>query len=303
MAILYGTLATGEVLPVEVNNKGQLMAEGLAGPQGEKGEKGDTGDPGPKGDKGDDSLPPYGYEGSVLTIVNGQPSWVGGTPPTPTPEPTEEPVAPGNMAVAIDRSVGEWKLVDDNGTEIESNQENVIRGWDCWNDNDSHDPQGEGWCWSNGQSPPVTNPDGRIRFAFNEDPFGYVFEITTSMMFYRNNLSIGPLSFFYHWLAVDDEKAEWNVIRQEAMNSWNGSLGFFTYNLTSAFYAKRSVSGAHFYFDFAYPQQDSFFSMRIRNYKLLTPDAYLKKQAAKAKDHLSQLIVGMSSDIDNPRQT
>ena len=31
MAILYGTLATGEVLPIEVNNKGQLMAKGLKG--------------------------------------------------------------------------------------------------------------------------------------------------------------------------------------------------------------------------------------------------------------------------------
>ena len=34
MAILSGTLATGEVLPVQVNEKGQLVAEGLPGPQG-----------------------------------------------------------------------------------------------------------------------------------------------------------------------------------------------------------------------------------------------------------------------------
>ena len=34
MATLYGTLATGEVLPVQVNTKGQLVAEGLEGPIG-----------------------------------------------------------------------------------------------------------------------------------------------------------------------------------------------------------------------------------------------------------------------------
>ena len=34
MAILYGTTDTAEVLPVQVNNKGQLVAEGLEGPRG-----------------------------------------------------------------------------------------------------------------------------------------------------------------------------------------------------------------------------------------------------------------------------
>ena len=37
MAILYGTTDTAEVLPVQVNNKGQLVAEGLPGPQGPQG--------------------------------------------------------------------------------------------------------------------------------------------------------------------------------------------------------------------------------------------------------------------------
>ena len=37
MAILYGTTDTAEVLPVQVNSKGQLVAEGLPGPQGPQG--------------------------------------------------------------------------------------------------------------------------------------------------------------------------------------------------------------------------------------------------------------------------
>ena len=40
MAILSGTLATGELLPVQVNDKGQLVAEGLQGQQGEIGPPG-----------------------------------------------------------------------------------------------------------------------------------------------------------------------------------------------------------------------------------------------------------------------
>ena len=40
MAILYGTTDTAEVLPVQVNSKGQLVAEGLQGPQGEIGPPG-----------------------------------------------------------------------------------------------------------------------------------------------------------------------------------------------------------------------------------------------------------------------
>jgi hypothetical protein len=34
MAILYGTMSNGETIPVQANNKGQLVAEGLEGPRG-----------------------------------------------------------------------------------------------------------------------------------------------------------------------------------------------------------------------------------------------------------------------------
>ena len=87
MAILYGTLDTGEVLPVQVNNKGQLMAEGLNGSPGEKGDRGEKGDPGQPGADGQDGegVPkPYGEEGSYLWIKNGVPAWTEGEAP---PEP------------------------------------------------------------------------------------------------------------------------------------------------------------------------------------------------------------------------
>ena len=47
MAILFGTTADGQSLPVQVNEFGQLVAQGLPGPQGEQGEQGE---PGPVGD-------------------------------------------------------------------------------------------------------------------------------------------------------------------------------------------------------------------------------------------------------------
>ena len=63
MAILYGTTAEGESLPVEVNNLGQLVAEGLPGPDG------------PPGPPGIGELPPDPVEGDALFWQNGQLVW------------------------------------------------------------------------------------------------------------------------------------------------------------------------------------------------------------------------------------
>ena len=63
MAILYGTTAEGESLPVEVNNLGQLVAEGLPGPDG------------PPGPPGVGELPPDPVEGDALIWQNGELVW------------------------------------------------------------------------------------------------------------------------------------------------------------------------------------------------------------------------------------
>ena len=52
MAILYGTTATGETLPVQVNASGQLVAQGMDGAQGPEGPEGPPGKPGPPGADG-----------------------------------------------------------------------------------------------------------------------------------------------------------------------------------------------------------------------------------------------------------
>lgn len=68
MAILYGTTGTGETLPVEVNEFGQLIAEGL---------------PGPPGPPGLPELPPDPFEGAVLGWKDNTLSWLGGSVPLP----------------------------------------------------------------------------------------------------------------------------------------------------------------------------------------------------------------------------
>tara|TARA_Y100000361_G_scaffold1761_1_gene1463 strand:+ start:1341 stop:2084 length:744 start_codon:yes stop_codon:yes gene_type:complete len=81
---LYGTQSNGETLPVQVDEFGRLVAEGLQGPPGEKGDKGDTGEEGPPGPPGAGVPTPYGNDGDVLTIVDGYPQWAAPEPP-PTP--------------------------------------------------------------------------------------------------------------------------------------------------------------------------------------------------------------------------
>lgn len=66
MAILYGTTSTGDTLPVQVDQAGRLVAEGLQGPVG------------PEGPPGVGALPPNPQDGQVLGWENGQLAWVDG---------------------------------------------------------------------------------------------------------------------------------------------------------------------------------------------------------------------------------
>jgi len=78
MAILYGTTADGDSLPVEVNEFGQLVAQGLQGQEG------------PPGPPGLPELPPDPFEGAILGWKDNTLSWLGGT--VPLPEGTYGPI-------------------------------------------------------------------------------------------------------------------------------------------------------------------------------------------------------------------
>jgi hypothetical protein len=109
--ILLGTQSNGETLPVQVDDFGRLVAEGLQGSEGPEGPKGDKGDPfvyedfteeqlesltgpqGPEGPEGPEGpqgegVPEYSgvEDGYILMIVAGQPTWV------PAQDPSSGPI-------------------------------------------------------------------------------------------------------------------------------------------------------------------------------------------------------------------
>lgn len=87
MAILFGTTADGETLPVEVNEFGQLIAEGLNGP------------PGPPGPPGIGQLPPDPFEGAILGWKDDTLSWLGA--PAPLPANTYGPIVSYSDGVLV----------------------------------------------------------------------------------------------------------------------------------------------------------------------------------------------------------
>ena len=100
--ILLGTQSNGETLPVQVNEYGQLVAEGIAGEEGPPGERGPEGPPGPPGEPGAPGiqLPPDPYEGALLGWLNGELSWVG-SPPIPIPEGVYGPITSWDGSTGI----------------------------------------------------------------------------------------------------------------------------------------------------------------------------------------------------------
>jgi hypothetical protein len=85
--ILLGTQSNGETLPVQVDDFGRLVAEGLQGSEGPEGPQGPQGPQGPEGI----SYPPDPYEGALLGWLNGGPAWVG-SPPVPIPPDVFGPI-------------------------------------------------------------------------------------------------------------------------------------------------------------------------------------------------------------------
>ena len=150
--ILLGTQSNGETLPVQVNEFGQLVAEGLTGEEGPQGPEG------PEGPPGQIDLPPDPYEGALLGWLNGGLAWVG-SEPVPIPPGVFGPI------VSFDSDNGYVEVAG----EVPAQVQNGVYIWQC-------DEQGvrftTGWdtseTWSNG----VVNPSGYLP----SNPAKYMFD-------------------------------------------------------------------------------------------------------------------------------
>ena len=138
--VLLGTQSNGETLPVQVDDTGRLVAEGLTGQPGEQGEKGEKGDKGDPGDPGAPGAPgadgndgadgagvptPYGEEGSFLWIKDGAPAWTTEEDPDPGPSPDDQVIFQPdpdaeNPAIAVSEFGTEMDWITDNNAHMRS---------------------------------------------------------------------------------------------------------------------------------------------------------------------------------------
>ena len=130
---LYGTQSNGESLPVQVDEFGRLVAEGL---QGSEGPPGPPGEPGADGaDGGAFPLPPDPYEGALLGWLNGGLAWVG-APPIPIPDGIFGPITAWDPQAGLITVQGDIPAdigngvyltqVDQYGTPVNGNREWLV---------------------------------------------------------------------------------------------------------------------------------------------------------------------------------
>ena len=158
--ILLGTQSNGETLPVQVDEFGRLVAEGL---QGSEGPPGPPGTPGADG--GSFPLPPDPYEGALLGWLNGGLAWIG-TPPVPIPEGVFGPITewdPQSGALTVEGEIpaaigtGVYVYQCDAAGELYSEGWNVS---DEWSYNTTGSPFDPNYSFANVFNGSVFHTDG-----------------------------------------------------------------------------------------------------------------------------------------------
>ena len=180
--VLLGTQSNGETLPVQVNELGQLVAEGLQGQQGPEGPTGPEGPPGPPGIE----LPPDPYEGALLGWLNGGLAWIG-TPPVPIPEDVFGPILAWDSNTGLLTVEGPIPSSVGNGVNIfqcTSDGTLYTTGYDVTNEWSSMVTNSEDVFWNN---PPTNGFNGNLEQYIQPG------NLTANIIF-TNDSSIGTLS-------------------------------------------------------------------------------------------------------------
>lgn len=286
MAILYGTTSDGESLPVQVNETGQLVAQGLRGEPGEpggKGDKGDPGDPGPPGNDGEDGADgigvpqPYGEEGSYLWIKDGAPAWTTGEDPGPGPGPD-----PGNGLKLVERAgkLNWWRCYNIYGLSDDSveDPDTWIRTQPCWENPAANQVNGIG-CEGCGY-------EGFFRVEV-ENGLGKILEVTISSRY--NTLDSALTS--QEWLhEVETEDSNLNPISNKFWHTvyLNGNPAKVQNTFTLL--CQRDNFTADFLVKFNGPYSYNGPSYNIVNhYELLDTETYLMREHIRQQKRIQEI--------------
>ena len=217
--ILLGTQSNGETLPVQVNQFGQLVAQGLDGATGPEGPEGPQGPPGPPGEI---LLPPDPYEGALLGWLDGGLAWVG-SPPVPIPPGVFGPIEAWDPSTGILTIEGEIPASVGNGVYLwQCSQEgvhytpeaNVSQVWSTGISGTNHPSADNAYnakLLFNGEDNLVQNSDtsGRVIFSL-PDPIVYTRNVKVTTYF-TGQIIMNEGMDSQQTITVSSTKNEWTV--------------------------------------------------------------------------------------------
>lgn len=290
MAILLGTTADGQTLPLLVDQFGHALAKGIKGdtggdgPPGPKGEPGAVGDPGPKGDAGVGLPLPYGEDGSYLILENGAPAWT--TTPGPDPEPIGGDVTWTNIETCGDcRNAANQNIYPPNRLEYFQS----LSSWLTFNNYEDAGSSHSAVCnVSNGR---------QIDFAF-KNIYGKVITLYWTMKYFM------PVPVNSNWdRSWSFIEPNIDLIAEEGPTQTDPNAGNEQQcGWKVSFQFNREVSSSSFEWDIEQGSSNNL-RMRFRGWELEDAGVFaLKRQTAFEKKVKSLYGVGMGIDLSRPTQ-
>lgn len=289
MAILYGTQSNGETLPVLVDQFGNLLAKGIQGDPGTPGQPGTPGEPGGEGPPGPPGTPgegvplPYGPDGTVLGIVDGQPAWINATPVPPAPD----------YSVTWANIDSTSYCVDETGASISPpNDLTYLSGLDSWLSRSNFDLAGSKRLVSTADEPNQTP----LRFDF-VNGFGKVVHLYFTAVYRMGDA--GPYAWGNTWnwnnenfvfLGVEGPAMTDPVVGQDLYAGWRIS-----------WLVNREIASADFSFSI-YAAYSEMVAYRFRGMELEDAGAFSAKQQRQFEQRIRRLSI-LNMGIDRLSQS